>query len=187
MKNDCHNLDAYLGDDLSAGDAARFNEHLVHCGACRDAVDEQRWIDQILRSSEIAHIEPAPAALHETFLTSVARRRQKTRLIARSLAAAAAVAIVAAGWTLKLNRQAMLVREPAAGNVASYADLTNPDSNNVAPTRATFVSNGDTIAVPLESADDNVTIVQLYPTTEAERQMRRELALQLIDSETNGG
>jgi hypothetical protein len=180
MTSECEKLDAYLADDLSADAAIRFTNHLNQCATCRDAVDEQRWIDQVLRSHELAIIEPAPPALHETFRISIARRRQRTRLIACGLATAAATIAVAMGWTLKLNGPAIATRREAPSQITTHAGPAMPP-------RATFVSNGDTIAVPLECADENVTIVQLYPTTETERRMRRELALQILFSESNGG
>jgi anti-sigma factor RsiW len=187
MKSDCDNLDAYLANDLPAGAATHFVQHLNECSACHEAVAQQRWIDNLLHSNEFASIEPLPAGLRETLRRSNTKSRQTTHLIACGLAAAATIAIVAVGWTLKLNRQAAVFRASTATQTTAQVNPLNPNSSNSASRRATFVSNGDTIAVPLESGDDEVTIVQLYPTTETERRTRRELALQFIYSESNGG
>jgi anti-sigma factor RsiW len=187
MIHECENLDAYLAKELPAGAAAHFARHLDECEPCRHALDQQRWIDRLLASSEIESLEPAPPELRDALRTSIGHRRRAAQLFACSLAAAAAVAIVAAGWTLMLNRQAMHVAGPTTGHIAKTDVSESLESSHSTAPHATFVSNGDTIAVPLESTDDEVTIVQLYPTTETERRTRRELALQLIYSESNGG
>jgi anti-sigma factor RsiW len=187
MTNECDNLDAYLAEDLPAEEAAQFARHLDQCEPCRNAIDQQRWIDKLLTSNEIASLEPAPPVLRHALRTSLGRRRRAVQLIACGLAAAAAIVIVAAGWTLKLHRQPTNVAGPTTGPIAKTdVSETSESSHSVAP-HATFVSNGDTIAVPLDSADDNVTIVQLYPTTETARRTRLKLILQLTDSDSNGG
>jgi len=190
VKPECNNLDAYLADDLPADAATRFAQHLGDCEMCREAIDEQRWIDGLLHSDLRASLEPTPAALRETLHTSIARRRRTSRYIACGFATAATLAIVALGWTLKLNRQANDARVQGANDIASHDNSLNPTLNqtlaNDASPRATFVSSGDAIVVPLESEGD-VTIVQLYPTIQTERRMRLELALQFTNLESNGG
>ena len=47
QNNDCNKLDAYLTDDLSVDDVAGFESHLEACAECRDAIDEQKWIDNL--------------------------------------------------------------------------------------------------------------------------------------------
>lgn len=152
MKLECDHLDNYLADDLPADAATRFSQHLDHCEACREAVDEQRWINGLLRSDLRASLEPTPTALRETLYTTIARRRQNARLIACGLATAVTVAIVALGWTLHLNRQA---DGPPAQEFAQAA---------AAPPRATFAGGPDFIVVPIESKSPNVTVVRVYPT-----------------------
>jgi predicted anti-sigma-YlaC factor YlaD len=186
MTSECNKLDAYLADDLPSGAATQYVQHLEQCESCREAVAQQRWVDDLLRSREIASLEPLPSELRNTLRKSITQRRRTARRFACSLAAAATVAIVAIGWTLQsthLDNSRGLDRNRIAVHVAS----TSPDPRNPTLPRATFVSNGDTIVVPIESTHNDVTIVRLYPTTETERRTRRELALQLIYSESNGG
>jgi hypothetical protein len=76
---------------------------------------------------------------------------------------------------------------PTTGHIAKTDVSATSESSHAATPHATFVSNGDTIAVTLESADDNVTIVQLYPTTETVRRARNAYALDLLYSESDGG
>ncbi len=186
MTSDCDNLDAYFADDLPVNAAMLFAQHIEQCATCREAVAQQRWINALLSSDACATVEPIPPTLRDTLRAAIARRRQAARFIACGLAAAATLAIVAVGWTLQLNRRADGPRDPTTDHLTAHIDLVNSESANAAPSRATFVSNGDTIAVSLESADDNVTIVQLYPTTETERRTQNELTLELLYSESNG-
>lgn len=186
MTSECDNLDAYLGDDLQVDAATRFLRHLDQCAGCRENVELQRWIDGLLSSDACAALEPAPAALRDTLRASISRGHRRGPIIACGLVAAAMLAIVAAGWTLKLNREADGPLTPTTGHITAPINPVNPKLMNAAPPQATFVSNGDTIAVPVGSSDDNVTIVQLYPTTETKRRWRRELTLQFLHSETDG-
>ena len=54
MNSNCNNLDAYLADDLSVDDAAAICRASAVCDDCREAVDEQLWIDGLLRSEREA-------------------------------------------------------------------------------------------------------------------------------------
>ena len=157
MNQECDNLDGYLDGELTPGEGARFAAHLTDCPACREAVDEQQWIDGLLRAPAIAQLESPPAALVESFRGAIARRLQISRLAIG--AAAAAVLIVAVGWMVKLNRQADGGRE---WRVAV--------SNDVLPVfdepTATFVGGPDVIVVPVESGHADVTIVRVYPVFE---------------------
>lgn len=193
VKLECDNLDAFLADALSQEVTSQFALHLDHCEECRNAVDEQRWIDGLLRSNSRVSLEPAPDSLRESFRAAAApRRHQNTQLIACCFAAVAAAVVVAVGWTLTLSRQA---DEVAAGGDNGTTNETTISQSDVRPAvaqgtqrpKATFIGTGDAIAVPIESSDDNVTVVQLYPTTDTERRLRRELALQFTHSEPNGG
>jgi hypothetical protein len=183
MTNECEKLDAYLADNLAATEKSRFAEHLDQCESCRQTVGQQHWIDNLLRSNVRASLEPIPNALYETLPAPRAPRRHSARLIACGLATAAAVSLVAGSLTLMQSRHTRDSLEPLTNRIASQG-VPEPIAE---PPRATFVSNGDAIVIPLASSDDDVTIVQLYPTTETERRMRREMALQTIFSESNGG
>ena len=55
LNNSCNNLDAYLSHDLPEDARAIFESHLEACPACRDEVDQQQWIDDLLHSSANCH------------------------------------------------------------------------------------------------------------------------------------
>jgi anti-sigma factor RsiW len=187
VKCECDNLDAYLVEELSPEAASQFLQHLDACDECRHAVDEQNWIDGLLRSDVCRSHETAPVSLIESIRdATMVHRRRSAFLVAGSFAAVAAAILVAAGWTLALSRQATKV---AATDPAAATDtITQPAvSPGVVRTKAVFVGTGEAIAVPIESSDDNVTVVQLYPTTDTERRLRRELAFQSFESDANGG
>jgi anti-sigma factor RsiW len=159
VTNDCHNLDAYLDGELAPGDAAHFAVHLATCPMCREAVDEQLWIDGLLRCPATAQLETPSPALVQSFRDALARRIHIRRWAAWSAAAAAAVLIVAIGWTAKLNRQA----DGTGAVEVAVNDVVAPQVERPA---ATFVAGPDVIAVPVASPDPNVTIVRLYSVYE---------------------
>lgn len=161
----------------------------------QDAADLQQWIDGLLRSSDAAELEAAPQAIH--FVASAAinerRRRQRRRRSLVGVAAAAAIAAIAM-WSPTTNPPvAKTVAPGSAGGSNDQATIhpaatpgQRPGLQNV-PQIARFETNGETIAVPLASDDPQVSIVQLYPTTTTERRWRRELAMQSVVAEPNGG
>ena len=57
MNSKCNNLDAYLRDDLSVDERAAFESHLEECDACREAMDQQQWIDGLLQSPTRIQLE----------------------------------------------------------------------------------------------------------------------------------
>lgn len=156
MKIQCDKLDAYLGGDLPAETASRFERHLPGCESCRDAVAQQGWIDGLLSSPVRTELEPAPQGLIESARWSIAERRPRMRLAVCGLAAT--VIFVAIGG-LELNRQA----RGRGGHGGEQADVAEVARGRVAAD-ATFVGGADVIAVPIESHQADVTIVRIYPT-----------------------
>ena len=179
---DCEQLDSFLDDELDTLAAARFQVHLRECSVCREAIQEQRWIDGLLRSPAGVRAESAPPTILESLRSTVTQRRQYVRLVACGLAAAA-VPLIAAGWIATLNRRAGSDSHKAATHVAI---APTSDIRTAAAPQAIF-SSGDAIVVPLESPAADVSIVQLYPTTDTELLWRSQRALQKIYSESNGG
>jgi hypothetical protein len=155
-RDNCDILDAYLADDLSPVDRARFEAHVPHCNACRDAMDQQRWIDGLLVSPLSNEQELPPIGLYGTIHSTIAGRRRLKRISFR--VAVAAVLIVAVGWTVLSHRQAMLP-EVQMQNAIAVATLDQAKISHP----ASFVAGPDAIAVPVESPDANVTIVRVYP------------------------
>ncbi|HEY3391220.1 MAG TPA: zf-HC2 domain-containing protein [Lacipirellulaceae bacterium] len=168
MSVECENLDPYLAHDLSPDDSDRYEAHLHACDACREAISEQRWIDALLGSPERLELERVSPALAGSVRDSILSRRRRARLVACGLAAAA-MFVIAVGWTAVLNRQAT---GPALNQIAG---TTLPD-NELSPSpslrtrgtaeapRAVFVGGTDVITVPVPSRHPNVTIVRVYPT-----------------------
>ena len=170
--SDCGKHDAYLNGDLPVDDAARFKSHMESCAECMEVIDKQRWIDGLLHSPARLQLEHPPAAILDSIRVSLAHRRHRILQAACGLAAAAALLIATGRFAL-------------TGQGRSPTSAERRDIAVVEPTRAfapvqpqaTFVTTSEGIAVPLESTSSDVTIVQVYPTTDTERRWRLEAAL----------
>ncbi len=168
MIAECENLDAFLDAELSPAESDRFDAHMHVCEKCQEAVNQQRWIDALLCSPERFELEPVSAALSRSVLNSISRRRH-ARLVACGLAAAA-VLVIAVGWTAALNRQATA---PAVNHNQVAEKAVRHDEPSPSPSlkgrgiaeapRATFVAGPDVLAVPVASRHPNVTIVRVFP------------------------
>jgi len=188
---DCEHLDAFLVGDLPPAAQSRFEAHLATCAECREAVEEQRWIDGLLQSDAAAMLEPAPASLTTQRDLTTRRRQRITRYVASLVAVAVALPIAAFSWQLLAptqehaapsNNQLIAPDDPSPS--ATLPVLANAPINT---NRARFTNRSDTIALSIESDDDNVSIVQLVPTTQTDRRIRSELILQALELESNGG
>jgi hypothetical protein len=197
VTRDCDRLNAYLDDTLQLRAAEQFSLHLSECNVCREAVEQQRWMDRLLRSGATAAFERSPTSvrdrLESAIHVSIVHRRQTSRIVAGLfVVVAAAVAAIAVGWTLQLDRQFDESHIEERDGFAQQAESDVPVvkhaiMNAESHPRATFVSSDDSIAVPVESADEDVTIVKVYPTTDANRRMRLELAYQFTHLPSDGG
>jgi predicted anti-sigma-YlaC factor YlaD len=172
LNSNCENLDAYLSHDLPGDNRPIFESHLEDCPACRDAVDQQQWIDSILCSPARIQLERPPVTILDSLRVSLAQRRRRLLQAACGLATAATL-LIAVGL-LELNPQANGNLGSAENSVAVTAPAHTPPPVQPA---ASFVSTSDAIVVPLESPSDEVTIVQVYPTTDTERRWRLEAVL----------
>jgi anti-sigma factor RsiW len=187
VSDTCNNLDAYLADELPGSERAAFESHLDICPACHEAVDEQQWIDGLLQSPARLQLERPPASILDSFQVSVAQRRRRFLQAACGLAAAA-VLLIAVGLSLNGNHHAAQPVDRVKNTIASVKPAQAPTAQVSATTArppATFVSTSEAIAVPVESSSSDVTIVQVYPTTDTERRWRIELALSTNSVETN--
>ncbi len=186
-KTMCGRIDAYLDGELLAAERGAFEIHLDQCAACREAVDEQGWIDSLLRSDAAAEIE-APRTL-------VLRPRPRGKWLVA--AAAAAVAAAAASLLPLPAREGTGEGFPTVAEdtgVELNAIVGNPSPSPSLPGRgiseppaATFISSGSAIAIPVASPDPQVTIVKLYPTLTASRRGARERAFRAEFTNPNGG
>jgi anti-sigma factor RsiW len=184
MTSDCEQLDAYLLDDLADSDAARFKQHLGACAACREAVEQQRWIDDLLQSQVRAELERTPRAIVDSVQKVAARHDRRRRVLTYALATAAAL-LIAVGW-LAHRRSAATPPMQSATQEIAVADAPRVPTNESKP-EGTFVATTDAIVVPVDSSSDDVTIVQVYQTTESERQWRLDHTLSNISTKLNGG
>jgi len=196
-QNACDLLDAFLDGELNAAEMASFEAHLLQCADCRESVTQQRWIDGALRADEVATQTASSTLLTVTAeaITNVRRKQRLRRMLAGSLAAAASVALLAA-WQL---REPPLAPGSAGGSVTAPIDIAQ---RNATPRQsrgledepsasskiaATFTAGGSGIAIPVASDSPDVTIVQFYPTTEADRRLQRQRELEAKYRELIGG
>ena len=182
MKIECNKLDSYLADDLPADDQAAFDSpsaRLRRVSQYDRPAAVGRWLVMLVHSIAI---EAVPSRLTVTFRSSLAQRRRSVRLATCGLAAAALL-ILAAGWTAFHQRQ-------SSKPTVSVAQALPPQVQHTPSPKvqtATFVSNGDAIAIPLESPAADVTVVQVYPTIETQQRWQRDVVLQTIQTNSKGG
>jgi hypothetical protein len=177
---DCNKLDAYLEEDPTIDAVARFESHLDECATCREAIDEQRWIESLLQSPALVQLERTPATILDSVCTS-AHRDCRILRAAYGLAAAA-VLLIGLGW-IALHR----VEHPKASAIQDVAVVEATHVSVPVQPQATFVATTDAIVVPLESLSTDVTAVQVYPTIDTERRWRLKLTLTSTSTIPNGG
>jgi anti-sigma factor RsiW len=152
MNEYCSNLDNYLLGDLTPADEAAFAAHLQACNDCREAVDEQQWINNLLEASSQLETEiPPPHIASELRVVAASRESYRNRAVAIAFATAAAL-LVAVTW---------LLNHPA-GTLPERITTLNQIPNAPEPPHAVFVAGSGAIAVPVESRHPDVTIVRIY-------------------------
>jgi hypothetical protein len=166
----CEQLNAFLNGDLAPVDARRFEGHASVCAECRDAIDEQRWIDGLLCSPERTALEsPRPAMVGE-IESALSQSKQWAGVLAYGLAAAAVV-FLAVGWIVFAGRGAEKVASTNANELKDSPRVVSEDSVSQqveklavdAPPRAVVDGGDDMIVVAIESPYPDVTIVRVYP------------------------
>ena len=119
-------------------------------------------------------------------------------MLAGGLAAAASIALLAAwqyaqpAFSPRLRRGVghhAGRRRPAYATPRRSRGLKGADAcpNPSAKSVATFTAGGGGIAIPVASESPEVTIVQFYSTTEADRRMQRQRELEAKYRELIGG
>ena len=157
-----------------------------------DAGEQQRWIDELLRSHEAAELEAAPTTSYASIATAIVKQRRR-QLARRSLAglAAATIATMLAWPSAPLPRTEGMGEElrtsPSVETRTIEASSENPSPSPSLPGRGIFLTGVDAIAMELESESPDVTVVEVLPTVSAEHQLHRELALQDESFEPFGG
>ncbi|WP_172992243.1 anti-sigma factor family protein [Lacipirellula parvula] len=199
--NECTSLDDYLDRELAGEAALRFETHLANCAACRDAVAQQQWIDATLRSS-VAASPIAPATLLTAMgdpIAAATQRQRQRRLLTASFAVAASVAVIATvAWRMLAlapgsargslpTPHNVAQREVAPGRSPGLEQPAQPREQLKIQTVARFTAGADGIAIPIASESPEVTIVQFYSTTDADRRMQRRRELEAKYQELIGG
>jgi anti-sigma factor RsiW len=150
-------LDDYLGGNLGGAERSAFTAHLSLCPACRQAVEEQEWMDRLLTRA-VAALEPMPPALADRVRSRLRRARRLRRLAA--VAAAAVIALGVTGWLLVREHAGQ--RDVAVTRAAPRREEL-PASEPEPVVRVRIRSPSDAIAVQMKSDNRNVTIWWVYP------------------------
>ncbi len=164
LQHECQQLEAHLNGVLPKNEAARFAAHLGVCESCRAAVEQQVWLEGLLRDSATAEAVPAGVPLA---IDRVIVRTRRRRQFAYGFAAAAVL-------LLAFNIDFADHTEP--NEATSHTTNHTPPTTPVATPVATFVGSDDMIVVTHDSPYPNVTIVEVYPTMSARRRWQREAA-----------
>ena len=145
--------------------------------------DYQQWIDGLLRTSaaEAATPETLPKRI-KTSIRDYRRRMLIWKSTAVLTAAAASIALIAIFQ--QEHPPVNVDRQVVSLPTDSPPTNSNPAINSPQP-KATFTPRSDLLAVPLESNDPQVTIIQIYPTTHTHRRRQRQATLQAINEQIN--
>src|SRR5262249_33281302 len=128
MNDHCSNLDNYLLGDLSPADAVAFAEHLAGCEECREAVDQQRWIDGLLQSTSQLKTQIPPSHIADELRVIVAGRESLRKRVITVVLAVAATLLIATTWLLTRSSTKL------PNNVAATTDAPTTTE----PRHATF-------------------------------------------------
>ena len=184
-RTECHLLDDYLDGDLSPTEEVRFETHLTDCENCLAAVNQQRWMEQLLRESN--NLVSLPTELGEVSLSPPKKSIPWRATIATAVAASLLMAV--AFWDdgpRNLQEPIAEKSETPPGAKQSAPRLVQVEMPKATPV-ATFVAEDDVIVVPVESDSQEVTIIQVYPTAQARSRWRREALLQTSSVTYPGG
>lgn len=161
MNEICSNLDNFLLGDLSPADEVAFADHLNGCEECREAIEQQQWIDSILQASTHLDTQAPPTHIANELRAAVVNRESLRKRVIAIAFATAATLLIAATWLLTHS-----------GDKTPIHVATTTEAS-ILPSRphATFVAGDDAIAVPVKSTHSDVTIVRIYsafqPTNDA--------------------
>jgi anti-sigma factor RsiW len=157
MSSPCENLDGYLGRWLREPELLAFVAHLESCPRCRQAVNEQREVDRLLKQAAASDGRMPPEFVNRIEERLVRARRRRVVFRAAALAAGVLLALGVSVWML---------RKPGATHDVAQAPPVEHPVPAPAPRVATRVvlspSTGLT-AVPIRSNNPDVTIVWLFP------------------------
>jgi len=141
--------------------------------------DFQTWIDGLLRSPSAE--ASTPVILSQRIETSIRQRRRRS-LVWKSTAALTAAASIALFAVLQHNPALVNVDRKVVSLPTTTTTTNSESASDALPPRATFVARSDLLAIPIESDDPQVTIIQVYQTTHTQRRRQREATLQAINN-----
>lgn len=155
----CHLCEDYLNRALVPRDQAAFVAHLTFCAACRQTVESQRHLDDLLRRA-MAEREPLPYGITAR-VRSLLWRQEAQRRVVRFVALAAAILLWLGLQWLGLPRgEPRVSRDP----VARMAVPPAPSSEPPPEVAVNFPVADSVIALPTESKSPHVTILWVYST-----------------------
>lgn len=181
-KHPCARLADYLDGVLKPADRCDFERRLDQCEACRQAVDFER----LLVSAETASISPSQVptrvAVH---VKATIRRWQTRRRVCWTSGVAAAVLMASILYAVQRPN-----RRPGLATTTHRQTLVQPNRPAVPPAKIVESSSNARargtserqikvrlpptarqrqLALPLPTASSRVTLVMLFPTTQADR------------------
>jgi hypothetical protein len=153
----CDLLDGFLGRWLSDEEQARFAAHLACCSICRQTVQENERLDNLL-SHAMVRWAPVPKTLVDRIEAGVYLARRRRRFTIAGLAAAAAILLcLLPAWRL-LSRRA---GQPTP--MAPIAEVDRRPAQPPSPPVVVTVHHADKVMTrPMESKNPNVTIIWVY-------------------------
>lgn len=171
----CTQLDDYLGGWLSETERNAFEVHLANCRQCRQSVEQQRHIDDLLARG-MERLEPAPPYLVSAVETRIqSLRRRRARQLAWGVPTGIALAFVIGTWAS--NRH---TAPPAASRVqrevVALPSKTSAKQESRAdqPVQVTLSDPTAAILVPMNKDAPTVSIVWVYPAIRPSRQSSGE-------------
>jgi hypothetical protein len=151
-------------------------------------MDEQRWIDGLLRSSAVSISELPRDDMVASLRNSIASRNRQSRLLACGLAAAAMI-LIAVGWIAIRHH----TDHHSVTGAAPVNQIANDRPHSGQLPQATFVTESNVIAVPVASSHPDVTVIRIYPAYEPAQETQTALiepetqTYDPWDTDTNGG
>lgn len=180
----CDYRNGYLGRWLTVGERTEFEAHLAHCLSCRQIVQAEAKLDDLLARANTV-LRPVPTSLVHRVEQRLRRaRRRRISLWAASLAIAGLLFCVLAAWFL-IPRAADNGPRPSP-DLTKRARPCEPPRDPRALVQVKLENPSDVIPVPQKTDNPSVTIIWLYPTIKAAREPRSAPPEFFLPPERNG-
>lgn len=167
----CEQLDLYLLDELADDERETFERHFTGCEACRTTAQRQTHLDGLLKAA--AESVACPPGLARRVRTEVARVQKPSRKRAAVLAIVAASIVVGLAGRLLIEPSRRPNPQPEV-QVATNGAVRPAERPVAAPSpRARVEFPRSVMAVPVESGDPDVTLIQVYFVVETSENLRR--------------